>query len=429
MTKSSNKKRLIMLVLLLLITLSVNIHTINKHDEEVIIKEGNEITLDELKGKKKSGISKIKRPKFLKIEFPDSDVENSLLSFSNELERLSKEVAIDLNDINVNMESLRTKGKLVFIELNVKANGSSIALSQFMNFSKQNEFTHIRQINTRYNRDKDKNEILVKYELIAHVSNQVNKITKPDELINRETIYRNIMGEWVDFFTYKKQMKELEKYGHIRNEKSESKSQTTKSTSTTQTIKETKNTSDNKAYVEVGSSPSGYKEVIIKEKEQVGPTIKIEGFDSEDVKAEIINPTKPEEVKPTPKPKAKPTKIIDSIKFINPTEKLDIIKNFSDEYNGIDIGIKSGTNIMSVTEGKVIFAGDMEPHGNTVIIDHGNNIKSLYGNLSEILVGDGEAIKKGTTVGLSGQLEGLEFYHFKLADGDFIDPTKYIKEN
>ena len=179
MTKSSNKKRLIMLVLLLLITLSVNIHTINKHDEEVIIKEGNEITLDELKGKKKSWISKKKRLKFLKIEFPDSDVENSLLSFSNELERLSKEVAIDLNDINVNMESLRTKGKLVFIELNVKANGSSIALSQFMNFSKQNEFTHIRQINTRYNRDKDKNEILVKYELIAHVSNQVNKISNP----------------------------------------------------------------------------------------------------------------------------------------------------------------------------------------------------------------------------------------------------------
>ena len=422
MTKLSTKKILIILIFLLLITLSANIHTINKYDEEVLIKEENEIILDELKAKKKSWISKKKRLKFLKINFPDNDVENSLLSFSNELERLSKEVAIDLNDIDVNMETLRTKGKLVFIELNVKANGSSIALSQFMNFSRQNEFTHIRQINTRYDRDKDKNELLVKYELIAHVSNQANKISKPDELINRETIYRNIMGEWVDFFTYKKQMKELEKYGHIRSENSENKSQITKST---QVIKETKKTGDDKIYVEVGSSPSGYKEVLIKDKEQVGPTIKIEGFDEEDIKTEIVKPTKPEEI--TPKPK--PIKVIDSIEFINPTEKMKIIKNFSDNYNGIDIGVKLGTKIVSVTEGKVIFAGDMEPHGNTVIVDHGNNIKSLYGNLSQVLVDDGQEMKKGTTIGLSGKLEGLEFYHFKLADGDFINPTKYIKEN
>ena len=398
MLSISNKKITALLIIALALTLSANVYTINKYNDEVVVKEDNETQLDDLKAQVKDWKDKKKRLQFIKANFPDKDVENTLLGFSNEINRLSKEVGIDLNDIEVNMETLRTKDKLVFVEINVKVNGSSSALSYFMNLSRQDKFTHIREVNTKYNREKDINEILVKYELIAHTSNKVSKISNPDDLINNDTIYRNIMGEWVDFFTYKKQIKELEKYGHIRQNNDDNK------------VKESIYTGESTS---INTNAQGGQTI---------PIIEVEGF-------EVDNNKKDEVMPPTTPTVPTNTKAIDKIKFTTPTDKLNIIKNFSSDYMGIDIGVKAGTKVRAVAEGKVIFTGDMDEYGNTVIIDHGSNIKSLYGNLSEISIKNNEQIKRGATIGLSGKTENLEYYHFRLSDGEFIDPTKYIEED
>ncbi len=84
-------------------------------------------------------------------------------------------------------------------------------------------------------------------------------------------------------------------------------------------------------------------------------------------------------------------------------EKRKIGKSIS-RHRGLDIGsvLKEKTNIIATNSGQVVLARYFKVFGNTVVIDHGQGIFSLYFHLSKILAQEGQFIKKGEKLGKMG---------------------------
>jgi murein DD-endopeptidase MepM/ murein hydrolase activator NlpD len=67
-------------------------------------------------------------------------------------------------------------------------------------------------------------------------------------------------------------------------------------------------------------------------------------------------------------------------------------------------------------------------YGNTVVLDHGYGLMSLYGHLSSFAVNKGDAVKRGQAVGNSGAtgLAGGDHLHFSMLYQDVqVDPREW----
>jgi murein DD-endopeptidase MepM/ murein hydrolase activator NlpD len=71
-------------------------------------------------------------------------------------------------------------------------------------------------------------------------------------------------------------------------------------------------------------------------------------------------------------------------------------------HRGIDIKGREGEEVRASNHGRVILAGELFFGGNTIILDHGLGIYSLYMHLSKVRVSPGEMVSKGDVVGLVG---------------------------
>lgn len=69
---------------------------------------------------------------------------------------------------------------------------------------------------------------------------------------------------------------------------------------------------------------------------------------------------------------------------------------------GLDMAGPVDSKIYATADGTVSFAGRQGAYGNMIEIDHGFNVATRYGHLSQILVEDGEQIKKGQIIGIQG---------------------------
>src|SRR6267142_1594423 len=72
------------------------------------------------------------------------------------------------------------------------------------------------------------------------------------------------------------------------------------------------------------------------------------------------------------------------------------------QHTGLDFRVTTGTPIVATNSGTVILARPLYFEGNCVMIDHGQGLLTLYLHLSEFKVKEGDAVKKGQTLGLSG---------------------------
>lgn len=71
-------------------------------------------------------------------------------------------------------------------------------------------------------------------------------------------------------------------------------------------------------------------------------------------------------------------------------------------HKGIDIAVPVGTPVRAMRTGRVVHAGLHGGHGFTVIIEHENGDRSLFGHNSSVLVKRGEQIPEGAVIALSG---------------------------
>jgi murein DD-endopeptidase MepM/ murein hydrolase activator NlpD len=95
---------------------------------------------------------------------------------------------------------------------------------------------------------------------------------------------------------------------------------------------------------------------------------------------------------------------------------------------GFDLAKTANAPVTAGNHGKVLFAADLGIYGNTVVVDHGMGVQSLYAHLSSFAVREGEDVRKGQTLGASGQtgLAGGDHLHFSmLVNGQFVNATEW----
>ncbi|HXJ35052.1 MAG TPA: M23 family metallopeptidase [Candidatus Eisenbacteria bacterium] len=102
----------------------------------------------------------------------------------------------------------------------------------------------------------------------------------------------------------------------------------------------------------------------------------------------------------------------------------------SQRHMGIDIRAGYGEPVAASAGGVVVFAGrDAGGYGTTVVIDHGQDVKTLYGHLSGVYVHEGQRVARGTTVGAvgnSGRSTGVHL-HYEVRVGNVpVDPMLYV---
>ena len=101
-------------------------------------------------------------------------------------------------------------------------------------------------------------------------------------------------------------------------------------------------------------------------------------------------------------------------------------------HKGIDIKPKDTLLIESALKGKVEAVNNSEITATEIIIDHGNNVKTLYSNLISANVQAGDTVKKGQVIGNLGKTVSIEsaegtHLHFELiVDGKHVNPLDYI---
>ncbi len=98
-------------------------------------------------------------------------------------------------------------------------------------------------------------------------------------------------------------------------------------------------------------------------------------------------------------------------------------------HKGVDVAIPAGVPIVSPADGVVTFAGVKGGYGYCVFIKHGYGFETRYGHCNQVLVREGEQIKRGkviATVGATGWATGPHLHYEVLVSGTHVDPAQYI---
>lgn len=98
--------------------------------------------------------------------------------------------------------------------------------------------------------------------------------------------------------------------------------------------------------------------------------------------------------------------------------------------SGIDIRAAANAPVASAGPGEVLFEGWLRGFGQVVIVDHGNNISTVYANLASTRVKERDAVKSGTVVGTVGNTGTTteNCLHFEVRVGDAAkNPMDYLK--
>jgi murein DD-endopeptidase MepM/ murein hydrolase activator NlpD len=126
-------------------------------------------------------------------------------------------------------------------------------------------------------------------------------------------------------------------------------------------------------------------------------------------------------------------------KFIAPLEneistvfgtKRVINEKFASVHRGMDIRGKEGEQVRASNSGKVVLSEELFYGGNTLVLDHGQGIFSIYMHLSGFNVKSGDIVSKGDAIGLvgsSGRSTGPHLHFGVKVAGINVDPSSLMK--
>jgi murein hydrolase activator len=92
--------------------------------------------------------------------------------------------------------------------------------------------------------------------------------------------------------------------------------------------------------------------------------------------------------------------------------------------NGIDIAVRAGGKVVAAATGEVLYIGWARGLERFVVVDHGGSIYSLYGNLDQVSIGEGDQVIRGEqfATAIGSRL------HFEIRDGKTaVDPADWLR--
>lgn len=101
-------------------------------------------------------------------------------------------------------------------------------------------------------------------------------------------------------------------------------------------------------------------------------------------------------------------------------------------HHGIDFAIPHGTDILAARDGTVVKAQWIDIYGQTVLLDHGNGVQSLYAHNQKLLVSPGDRVEQGDCIAISGDTGRSTgpHLHFEIRlNGNAVDPMPYLPKS
>jgi murein DD-endopeptidase MepM/ murein hydrolase activator NlpD len=102
----------------------------------------------------------------------------------------------------------------------------------------------------------------------------------------------------------------------------------------------------------------------------------------------------------------------------------------SRRHTGVDFKIGAGQPIQASATGRVVFARQLDIHGNCVIIDHGWGVFTSYSHLSDMVVVPGQIVLQGEIIGLvgnTGRSTGAHLHWEIAVNGNWVSPMEFAK--
>ena len=99
-------------------------------------------------------------------------------------------------------------------------------------------------------------------------------------------------------------------------------------------------------------------------------------------------------------------------------------------HSGVDIAAKKGTQVIVSNSGKVLLADSFYLSGNTVVVDHGWGVLTVYAHLDRINVTEGQFVEQSQTigtVGATGRATGPHLHFDTFIRGVKVDPLQLIE--
>ncbi len=100
-------------------------------------------------------------------------------------------------------------------------------------------------------------------------------------------------------------------------------------------------------------------------------------------------------------------------------------------HKGTDIAAKRGTPIVASQSGKVALREDLFFNGNTIYLDHGEGVISIYSHMQKFAVNNGDEVQKGDVigyVGTTGRSTGPHLHFGIILNGAAVNPGFFIKD-
>ncbi|NUT35529.1 MAG: M23 family metallopeptidase [Hamadaea sp.] len=101
-------------------------------------------------------------------------------------------------------------------------------------------------------------------------------------------------------------------------------------------------------------------------------------------------------------------------------------------HKGVDLAAPEGTPFAAVHSGTVVIAEWHSGYGNMIMIDHGNNIRTVYGHAAKLLVRAGDKVQTGQVIALTGNTGFSTGPHLHLevhVNGEAVEPVEWFKQH